>query len=167
MTDFKDTRTVAEKVQQLHDNNLATSDVFMSLIGRGRFDRSLSQFEEAIRRRRERVAQKFADELVVGDRVKLKDIGMGAKYLNGAPATVTGHAIKNVKVSIDRSWDTRRYSHDLRIPPENLERLLPSEEKSVAMGVERALGREPTMSESQEYEAGDIGSLEDVLGGRE
>jgi hypothetical protein len=87
----------------------------------GDFDDYLDRISSAIRVRREKKAARFGESLNIGDRVRIKGIGMGAKYLNGAPATVTGFALKNIHVAIDDTWDTRRYSHNLRIPPGNLE----------------------------------------------
>jgi hypothetical protein len=97
-------------------------DDIRAQIRAGDYDQFLDRIQNAVASRRKRLAEDFADTLKVGDHVVIKGLGMGAKYLNGAPAIVTGFAIKNVKVQIDSEWDTRRYSHTLRIPPNNLAR---------------------------------------------
>jgi hypothetical protein len=83
----------------------------------GRVDTGLENIAKAIKYRNEQIAQARAMTLKVGDRVVISGVGMGGKYLNGAPATVIGFAIKNVKIRIDADWDTRRYSHTMRMPP--------------------------------------------------
>jgi hypothetical protein len=83
----------------------------------GEADQYFEVFKKAIKYRQEHIAQARAMSLKVGDRVVIQGVGMGGKYLNGAPATVIGFAIKNVKIRIDAEWDTRRYSHTMRMPP--------------------------------------------------
>src|SRR5690349_10462673 len=86
----------------------------------GAYDQHLAALKKCIARREDQIAQNRAMSMVVGDRVVIAGLGAGAKYLNGAPATVIGFAIKNIKIRIDAEWDTRRYSHVMRMPPEYL-----------------------------------------------
>ena len=83
----------------------------------GDHDYELEILAQAILKRRRIIGEIRAASLKVGDRVRIEGVGMGAKYLNGMTATVTGFATKNVKVQIDPEFDTRRYSHNMRMPP--------------------------------------------------
>jgi hypothetical protein len=90
------------------------------LIMSGAYDVYLANLKKVIERREDQIAQNRALNMKVGDRVIISGLGAGAKYLNGAPATVVGFAIKNIKIRIDATWNTRRYSHSMRMPPEYL-----------------------------------------------
>ena len=84
---------------------------------RGRHDLNLDILARAINRRRNAIAEARVISLRVGSRVRLQGLGAGSKYLNGVEGTVTGFLTKNIKVRIDAKYDTRRFGHNLRVPP--------------------------------------------------
>jgi len=108
-----------EQVQAImpHRPNVNTAFGIADEIMSGRIDTSLDIIAQALLKRRKQIAENRAMSLSVGDRVRIQGVGMGAKYLNGMMATVTGFATKNIRIKIDAHYDTRRYGHELRMPP--------------------------------------------------
>ena len=101
----------------------ADVETVVSDIMRGRHDMNLELITRAIRRRNQQMAEARAMSLKVGDRVVIHGVGMGAKYLNGMTGTVTGFATKNIYVRIDPEYDTRRFSHNMRLSPTIIRRI--------------------------------------------
>jgi hypothetical protein len=70
-------------------------------ITRGHYtSEELSTISDAIRRRKSRDGYQTLDELVVGQEVRITNIGTGAKYLNGAHARVVEIGRSRVLVQI-------------------------------------------------------------------
>jgi hypothetical protein len=94
----------------------------------GERDFELDVLANAIVRRRKQIAEARAASMAIGDRVRLQGLGMGSKYLNGATGTIIGFLTKNIKVQIDPEFDTRRFGHTLKVPPNLLRALMPEED---------------------------------------
>lgn len=112
-----------EELSKVMPNFNPTAEDVVVGIGMGNYDFYLDNFIKAIQKRWDYIAQVRAQSLRIGDRIVLQGLGMGAKYLNGAKGTVTGFATKNIKVRLDPEVDTRRYSHDMKVPPALLRKI--------------------------------------------
>lgn len=84
----------------------------------GELDQHLDELTEEIRRRQKIEAHYDFYDIRVGDTGHLKNIGMGGKYLNGAPVKVVEKYMVKIGVQItDRTWDMRRFRGTIRISP--------------------------------------------------
>lgn len=74
----------------------------MDYIKTGHLDSHLDTIQKAVRERQRRVGYRTLDELHVGQEVRIKGIGTGAKYLNGAIGIVTDVKRTRVLVRLTR-----------------------------------------------------------------
>ena len=77
-----------------------TAGDVLRAIRSGQLDNSLDALTVAIRERRQRAGKHTIAELTVGQDVRIKGIGTGAKYLNGALARVVSVGHSRVLVQI-------------------------------------------------------------------